>query len=403
MWTDYRDAIVDSVLPDTRDAIVSYHSVAGGACTAANQAFTKTRNANVYTARMTPGISLLVPVNAKPVETSGPTSQRSFPFTILNGTSLPKSVRVDIANQPAGGGQASFAQFSSASTPLTSITVELPARSSAARTLYVSSTTTRFTPVRLVATAGSLNSSVVINGDPTNPLPSGGFAGGETHEPSIANPDLDNPDLDNPDLDNPDLDNPDLDNPDLDNPDLDNPDLDNPDLDNPDLDNPDLDNASIVSGAVSDTTYEITNTGNDAGVFQIDLDITGRKTDPYWFQLFARRVYKLPNANGCNQTRVGQNQMMFNIASPDTTVNAFPDANSPSAKNPTIVLMPGETIKLTLRVRPKDPKTPKFCPFADADGGCTAKSKTHTVTVKVKSHAANSGETTPKQTSFAKQ
>ena len=401
VWTDNRDAIIDSVFPDSPGGIVSYSSVAGGGCTPATQAFTKTRNANVYTARITPGISLLVPVNAKPVDTT--VTQRSFPFTILNGTPSPQIVTVTIANQPAGGGRASFVQ--SLLVPnTTTISVVIPARSSAARTLYVSSTTMAFAPVRIEATAGpTLNSSVVINPDSTNPLPSGAFAAGETHEPSIANPDMDNPDLDNPDLDNPDLDNPDLDNPDLDNPDLDNPDLDNPDLDNPDLDNPDLDNASLVSGAVWDTTYEITNAGNDAGVFQIDLDISGKKTDPYHFQLFARRVYKLPSANGCTQTKVGQNQIAFNIANPDTTVNAFPDANSAAATNGTVLLMPGETIKLTLRVRPKDAKTPKFCPFADTDGGCTAKTKTHTVTVKVKAHAANSNETTPKQTSFTKQ
>jgi len=65
--------------------------------------------------------------------------------------------------------------------------------------------------------------------------------------------------------------------------------------------------------------------------------------------------------------------------------------------------LPGESIKLTMRVRPKDTKQPRLCPFADADGLCTAKMKTNTVYVKVKSQGANTGQNTPNVTSFSKQ
>ena len=399
VWTDNRDAIVDSVFADTVDGVIPYtsvHNATGGKNPLCNPAFTKSRNANIYTSRITPGISLLLPVNAKPLDAA--VTQRSFPFAILNGTTTQQSVTVAIANQPAGG-VASFAQFSSLST----IVVDIPARSSAARTVFVTSSA-RFPPIRLVATAGpGLNAAVVINPDPTNPGPVGTLAAEERHDPVIANPDLDNPDLDNPDLDNPDLDNPDLDNPDLDNPDLDNPDLDNPDLDNPDLDNPDLDNPDLDNAAlaeVSDTSYELTNTGNDAAVYQVDVDVSGRPTDKYLFQLFSRRVYKLPSAKGCEASQTGQNQILFNIVSPDTTVGGFQDPNSRSAKNATVLLLPGEAIKLTLRVRPKTTKTQKFCPFADADGGCTSKTTTHTVVVKVRAQAANTGDTVPKGATF---
>jgi len=393
-WTDNRDALIDSPVNglDAKGAIVPYNAPGTG-CDAN---LTKSRNANIYTSRMTPGLSLLLPVNAKPIDAAVP--QRSFPIVIQNGTDATQTVTVAFANQPAGG-QASFAQFSS----VPSIVVDIPKHSSAARTIFVTSSA-KFPRIQVLASAGpSLNASVVINPDPSNPGVFGSLKTGETHESGVANPDLDNPDLDNPDLDNPDLDNPDLDNVQVENPDLDNPDLDNPDLDNPDLDNPDLDNVSLVSGVASDTSYEITNTGNDASVYQIDLDITGKKTDPYYFQLFARRVYKLPSAKGCAPTNTGQNQVLFNISSPDTVEGDFLPANDKSAKNATVLLMPGETIKLTMRVRPKDAKTPRFCPFADADGLCTAKMKTNTVYVKVKSQGANTGQNTPKVVIFSKQ
>jgi hypothetical protein len=256
----------------------------------------------------------------------------------------------------------------------------------------------------VLATAGpTLNASVVINPDATNPLLFGTLATGETHDPVVLdNPDLDNPDLDNPDLDNPDLDNPDLDNVQVENPDLDNPDLDNPDLDNPDLDNPDLDNPDLDNATITDASYQITNIGTDASVFQIDVDITGKKTDPYNFQLIARRVYKLPSAKGCDTSKkTGVNQVLFNITNPDTAEGAFLPANDPDKKNATVLLMPGETIKLTLRVKPKDAKTPRFCPFAG--GPCTAKAKTHTVAIKVKALVKDAGQAAPKEFKFVKQ
>ena len=400
-WTDNRDAIVDSVIADPSGNVL--YSAPVGACDAT---LTKTRNANVYTSRITPGLSLLLPVNTEPSNVI----QRSFPFVILNGTDVQRTVNVSIQNQPPGGGTASFMQFG----PLTTIQVILPPKSSASRTVFVTSTT-KYPPIRIFAAENvptpTLTASAVINPDPTNLDLSGPSATSETHDLAIGSPDIDTPDMENPDMENPDMENPDMENPDMENPDMENPDMENPDMENPDMENPDMENPSLVDGVVTDNTYTLTNVGSDLSAYQVELDVTGKKVDDYFFQLVARRVYKKPTAKGCQPAHVWQNQVMFNIANPDVSTATFTDSNDPSPKNATFMLFPGESIKLTLRVwdkdaknngisGPKDPKLDKFCAFADADAGCTVKNKTHTITVRVKAQAANTGAPAPVVVTF---
>ena len=400
-WTDNRDAIVDTVIADPSGNVLYSAPVAG-----CDPALTKTRNANIYTSRITPGLSLLLPVNTEPSNLI----QRTFPFTIFNGTTLQRTVNISIQNQPPGGGTASFTQ----SGTLTSIQVILPPKSSAARTVFVSSTT-KYPPIRIFAAENvpspTLTAAAVINPDPTNLDLQGPSAQTETHDLMISDPDIDTPDMENPDMENPDMENPDMENPDMENPDMENPDMENPDMENPDMENPDMENPSIVDGVVTDNSYTLTNVGTDLSVYQIDVDLDGKKTDTYFFQLVARRVYKKPTAKGCQQAHTGQNQVLFNIANPDVTFAGFSSHNDPSAKNATFMLFPGESIRLTLRVWDKDaknngitslkdPKLDKFCAFADTDAGCTVKNKTHTITVKVKAQAANTGAQAPVLVTF---
>ena len=395
-WTDNRDAIVDSVVADP-SATVPYSAPITGC----DPALTKTRNANIYTSRITPGLSLLLPVNTEPSNLI----QRSFPFVILNGTEVQRTVNVSIQNQPPGGGTASFMQFEA----LTTIQVVLPPKSSASRTVFVNSTT-KYPPIRIFAAENvptpTLTASAVINPDPTNLDLSGPSATSETHDLVIGDPDIDTPDMENPDMENPDMENPDMENPDMENPDMENPDMENPDMENPDMENPDMENPSLVDGVVTDNSYTLTNVGSDLSAYQVELDVTGKKTDDYFFQLVARRVNKKPTAKGCQPAHVWQNQVMFNIANPDVSTATFTDTNDPSPRNATFMLFPGESIKLTLRVwdkdaknngisSVKDPKLNKFCAFADADAGCTVKDKSHTITVRVKAQAANTGALAP--------
>ena len=408
-WTDNRDAIVDSAIADPSGAVLYSAPIAG--CDAA---LTKTRNANIYTSRITPGLSLLLPVNTEPSNLI----QRTFPFSVVNGTPVQRTVNISIQNQPPGGGTASFTQAGT----LTTIQVILPPKSSAARTVYVSSST-KYPPIRIFAAENvpspTLTAAAVINPDPTNLDLQGPSGTAETHDvvignPDIDNPDIENPDIDNPDIENPDIDNPDIENPDIENPDIDNPDIENPDIENPDIENPDIENPSLFDGVVTDNTYTLTNVGTDLSAYQVDVDVTGKKTDDYSFQLVARRVNKKPTARGCQAAHTGENQVLFNIANPDVTTAGFGSSNDPSPRNATLLMFPGESIKLTLRVwdkdatnggisGPKDPKLDRFCAFADADAGCTAKNKTHTITVKVKPQAANTGAAAPTVVTFVQQ
>lgn len=402
-WTDNRDAIVDTVIADPSGDVLYSAAVAG--CDAA---LTKTRNANIYTSRMTPGLSLLLPVNTEPSNLI----QRTFPFMIVNGTTLQRTVNISIQNQPPGGGTASFNQVGA----LTNIQVILPPKSSAARTVFVTSIT-KYPPIRIFAAENvpspTLTAAAVINPDPTNLDLSGPSALTETHDVVIGNPDIHTPDMENPDLENPDMENPDLENPDLENPDLENPDLENPDLENPDLENPDMENPSPVDGVVTDTNYTLTNVGTDLSSYSVELDVVGKKTDGFFYQLVARHVYKKPTANGCQPAHTWQNQVLFNIANPDVSIAGFLDKNDPSPKNATFMLFPGESIKLALRAWDKDaknngisglkdPKLDKFCAFEDADAGCTGK-KNFDVTVRIRPHAANTGASAPNVVIFPPQ
>jgi hypothetical protein len=403
-WTDNRDAIVDAVIADASGDVLYSAPIAG-----CDPLLTKTRNANIYTSHITPGLSLLLPVNTEPSNVI----QRTFPMMIVNGTTLQRTVNITIQNQPAGGGTASFTQIGT----LTNIQVILPPKSSAARTVFVTSST-KYPPIRIFAAENvsnpTLTAAAFINPDPTNLDLQGPSAGIETHDVTIGDPDMQSPDMENPDLENPDLENPDLENPDLENPDLENPDLENPDLENPDLENPDMENPSPVDGVVTDTSYTLTNTGTDLSAYQVELDVTGKKLDDFFFQLVARRVYKKPTAKGCQQAHTGQNQVLFNIANPDVSIASFLENNDPSPKNATFMLFPGESIRLALRVWDKDaknngisglkdPKLTKFCAFTDSDAGCTSKDKTNTITVRVRPQAANTGASAPTVVTFVQQ
>src|SRR5438094_7752000 len=64
------------------------------------------RNLNIYTARITQGLVVASPGNAKPLGKI----QRAFVVYVENATNAPRSYRLTIAEQPPGG-RASFLQF----------------------------------------------------------------------------------------------------------------------------------------------------------------------------------------------------------------------------------------------------------------------------------------------------
>ncbi len=328
------------------------------------------RNQNVYAARVTQGLHVSAPGNAKPLGRI----QRAFVVVAANDTFVAKTFRMSIASQPSGG-SASFRQFAA----LTQLDLTIGPRSSASRTVYMRSTDSRASVkvdvrettngVIVPALLGGLQGSAILNPDLINPdlmnpdlmnpdMASADVMNAEVYAPDLMNPDLMNPDLMNPDLMNPDLMNPDLMNPDLMNPDLMNPDLMNPgdvnvSLLNPDLMNPDLMNPDLMNGAFSDTVWTLTNNGNTTAGYDVRLLLRSAVPQGFSTQLLLYKTYLTPVARACKLTLETQNVLLANVPSPRFDAPGDPLVSDPadgSLKHATLWLAPGESAKVTLRV-----------------------------------------------------
>ncbi len=328
------------------------------------------RNQNIYTARITRGLVVGAATNSRRLS---PTLQRTFPVFAQNNSTTIRSYRLTIVNQP-GGGQASFKQFEL----LTTLDVEVPRRSTVARTVFARSTDA-FAQINVsvaeisapggAAVPGGQQGTIVLNPDPTNPdlenpdlenpdLENPDLENAEVHNPdlenaTVRNPDLENPDLENPDLENPDLENTRVANPSILNPDLENPDLENPDLENPDLENPDLENPDLENGALSDTTWTVTNKGNTASAYTVRLALNRQLPEGFKSQLLAHKIYQTPATLGCSLLKQSQTVLLANIPNPRFVTPAElanPDLENPDLENLTIAIAPGETARITLRV-----------------------------------------------------
>ena len=350
------------------------------------------RNQNVYSARITGGLLAGSPGNSKPLSTA---LQRGFVVFAQNATAETRSFRMTIRNQPVGG-HASFDQF--APTPVTSIDMKIPPRSTAARTVYATSSDAHATivvDVMEITPPGpsgeqislGLGSSVVLNPDVENPdienpdVENGGIINpdienAEVYNPDVENPDVENPDVENPDVENvrlanPDVENPDIENPDVENPDIENvlvgnpdienltisnPDIENPDVENPDIENPDIENPDIENGSIADVTWQVENTGNTSASFNVNVFLaqqtipSGVKT-----QLILFKTYRTPATvpNGCQLGFQTRNVLLSSILNPSFILpssGVVPDQNDSSDKNATMWLGPGEEGRITLRV-----------------------------------------------------
>lgn len=339
------------------------------------------RNQNVYTARIGGGLLVGAPGNSKQLS---PGLQRGFVVFAQNQTTSTKTFRMKVQAQPVGG-RASFEQFplppytASSVAPKTEIDVRVPARSTASRTLYVTSTDPKaqvFVDVSEVAdvggqiVTGGLAGRVVINPDIENPdienpdienpdIENPDIENAEVYNPDIENPDIENPDIENPDIENPDIENPDIENilvanPDIENIGVGNPDIENPDIENPDIENPDIENPDIENGTISDVTWTVSNVGNTTAAFNVNLFLAAANVPAgITPQLIVYKAYKTPvlAPNGCDLGTETRNVLMFNVNRPALiTAGAVPDQNDPSDKNATLWLAPGELGRVTLRI-----------------------------------------------------
>ncbi|MBA3638250.1 MAG: hypothetical protein H0W53_03030 [Acidobacteria bacterium] len=378
VWTDNRD-----VVPPINGDWKTYTPPTLGGCVPGREGM---RNQNIYSARITGGLVAGSPGNTKPLH---PTLPRGFVVFAQNATEVARTFRMTIQNQPVGGA-ASFLQASLLpSVPggpavpaiVTTVDVTVPRRSTIARNVYATSTDPDAqinVTVKEVGTAGGtetpggLQATVILNPDISNPdisnpdisnpdISNPDISNAEVSNPDISNPDISNPDISNPDISNPDISNPDISNvqvanPDISNPDISNPDISNPDISNPDISNPDISNATPGDDSMTDTTWTVTNDGNTTTSFSVKLLLNGAQPSPTQIalQLILRKVYFNPVAVACVLKNQPHNQLLANITNPvfaDPLNLTDPAITNSSVSNATLWLAPGETAKITLRVR----------------------------------------------------
>jgi len=351
-----------------------------------------TRNQDVYTAQLRPGLVVSSPQNSKRITGL----QRSFVVVAQNTTDSEHEYR--LRAEPTAGVIASFDQFSGfgAGAPLTEIIVTIPRKSSASRTLFVGLVNPPANPAdapdvlvpvhvdEVAAGSGTPTGTfdqVFLNPDFENPdFENPDFENTELHNPdfenpdfenpdfenpdfenftlgatsSIRNPDFENPDFENPDFENPDFENPDFENPDFENPDFENPDFENPDFENPDFENPDFENPDFENGSfqVSDTTWPVRNKGNTTSAYKTNVFVQD-PPEGVKFQLAIRKIFPGPaamcTADG-SAPLYAQSVPLVNIVGPNVQTNPFDrDFNDSSRDNATFFLAPGERGMITLR------------------------------------------------------
>ncbi len=326
------------------------------------------RNQNIYTAVISRGLLAHSPANAKALSSTTP---RAFVLSLQNTTSVAKTFRMAVANQPPGG-RASFGQRSSSSTSI-KLDVTIAPSSSISRTVFVQSSVAQ-AQVRIdiaevtapngTVVAGGLQSSILLNPDPTNPA-NPAIQNAEIYNPDVSNPDVSNPDVSNPDVSNPDVSNPDVSNvvvanPDVSNPDVSNADVSNPDVSNPDVSNPDVSNPDVSNGTFKDVTWVVKNKGNTYSSYTIKTLLASNFPSTFKKQLIISRIYTTPVSVGCSLKLQTTTEVLTNIVNPvfstfDSIGN--PDVSNAAIGNATLSLAPNDTARITLRVVNPDKNT----------------------------------------------
>jgi hypothetical protein len=364
-----------------------------------NPNFVASRNQDIYTARIAPGLIVSVPGNQKPLGNVPGTStllQRAFSVVVQNTSNAVKTFRLTIANQPllANGsvdplGQATFRQLPP--TP-TVIVADVPVNplSSASSTVFVKSqnpTATVQVNVQEITqpggpvVSGGLTGTAIINPDPTTPAiinpdnPSVGnpsVGNSEVYNPSVGNPSVGNPSVGNATLLNPSIGNPSVGNPSVGNPSVGNPSVGNqaiatalnpsvgnPSIGNPSIGNPSIGNPSIGNQSVTDASYDLTNNGNTTATYNVRLFGSSPISSTLKLQLILNKVYYLNQPGGtdpCTLEVQPTNVILSNIPNPPIVIDPSqlgnPSVGNPSVGNATVAVPPGETVQITLRISP---------------------------------------------------
>jgi hypothetical protein len=426
-WTHYEPPFSDSNLAGSPHASVFDPTQMVTQCQiGVNDGFVASRNQNIYTSIVGPGLVVGSLGNSKPLgfSPSNPAEllQRAFTVTLRNTTTMPRSFRISIGNQPALAngqpdpqGQASLLQFSL----LTSLDVTIGPQSSVARAVFIESANSvasvtvnaqEITAPNGSPVPGGLTGFVTFDPDPNAPQlldpDNFGFANptilsAETHNPAIGNPAIGNPAIGNPAIINPAIGNPAIGNPAIGNPAIGNPSfvaslnpaignpaIGNPAIGNPAIGNPAIGNPAIGNQSVTDATYQVTNTGNTTTSYAAKLFQKAPLPAGVSLQLILTRQYLLPSAQGCNLVEQMQNVIVASVPNPVFTPAANlgdPDLQDPATTNATLALEPGETGQIVIRANVSDPNVMQNL-------------VTTAFTPVVVAHTANTGSATPPAT-----
>lgn len=367
-WTDNRDVRPpvdghwENYTPPYSLSRSNTSRIDGSVLAPCNADHTGMRNQNIYTSRITAGLFFGSPGNDKPLGTI----ERAFVVTVQNSKAAPQSYRLQIVNQPFGG-KATFQQLPLSAPALTTLDITVNARSSASRTVFVTSIL-KHAPVGVAITeipaaggtptAASLTSATLLNPDPTSPdigspdIGSPDIASTEVYTPDIGSPDIGSPDIGSPDIGSPDIGSPDIGSPDIGSPDIGSPDIGSPSYATPDIGSPDIGSPDIGSGSITDTTWPVTNDGNTTASYSTKLLQTAPIPQGLKLQLILHQSYKTPIARNCVLGTETQHLMLNNVPNPTVLTSAdgigSPDIGSPSV--PTVAIPPGNSVNLTVRI-----------------------------------------------------
>src|SRR5216684_3720923 len=332
-----------------------------------NDAFTATRNQNIYTSIVAPGLVVGSLGNSKTLGFSpgNPAQllQRAFTVTLRNITPTLRSFRILIGNQPAlangqpdPSGQASLLQFS----PQTSLDVSIASNTSVARAIFVQSanpTASVTINVQEISApggtlvVGGLTGSVTLNPDPNAPAiqdpDSFGFA-----NPTISATEIHNPIIGSPTIITPPVGNSSILAPAITNPAITNPAITNPAITNPAITNPAITNPAITNTSITDASFPLTNTGNTTTSYAVKLFQRAPLASGVQLQLILVKQYLTPIANGCDLAQSTQNIVVADVPNPVFTPAANlgdPNLPDPAITNATIALAPGETGQVVIR------------------------------------------------------
>ncbi|HEV8119072.1 MAG TPA: putative Ig domain-containing protein, partial [Thermoanaerobaculia bacterium] len=365
--------------------------------------YTGSRNQNIYMSRITEGLLVGSPQDAKPLD---PTLQRAFVVTLQNQTKEVRTFHLSIAGQPAGG-QASFFQASLK----TDFDVTIPGGAGAARPIFArSSNPAASIRVNVTETGGNsigLSGFVVLNPEgsvsplvqpegttvdiggievytpsfqvwnPSNPNPYVNISDPNSALQNISNQNISNQNISNADPAIQNISNQNISNQNISNQNISNQNISNAspaiqnisnqnisnqnisnttaanqNISNQNISNQNISNQNISNTPVTDATYAVTNTGNTTHSYRVALYGNNPYNTP--LQLIVTKNSNTPTA-AANCTLQSRPQSIAMARADDAGISStIPDATAPiidvgAVTNATVPIGPGETVFVTLR------------------------------------------------------